>query len=474
VADYFKDTRYAKGIPVSRYSYVDPNRPINSFYDEVVRPDKFLNQFEKLNKYPGYQDSVRSFRTNRSVGPSTVSGKLLSNVPIIEELTETPKQDSGHEFDAVQHSIIPWNKWRDFTLNYDVSIGNAGPRTYRGPVFLSDIHQDNRQALGLSRNIGQDFSLFGEAPADVAPSWGTKAIQKCAPTKSNASIATALIELRDGLPKMPGRALKNARGFKDLTKVGPEEFLNYVFGLVPTIGDLRSLASGIVNQKKILDQFQRDNDKVVRRRYGFPVRSSDQSWSAWVPATRLSILPSNGSDYGPSSYDSDGILRGGPTVTRSFATRERIWFSGAFRYHLATTDSQWGRIERTSQLMAHLLGARLDFESMWAAMPWSWLVDWFSDVGDIVANASRAIYDGQLLQYGYVMCHTTHYNTYTFDDISNSKVKPSDLTTVYVTQRKQRVKATPYGFGLNPDSFSAQQWSILGALGLTKGVNRLP
>ena len=35
-------------------------------------------------------------------------------------------------------------------------------------------------------------------------------------------------------------------------------------------------------------------------------------------------------------------------------------------------------------------------------------------------------------------------------------------------ERKQRSVGSPFGFGLSPGDFSARQWSILAALGLTR------
>lgn len=476
MAGYYKDTRQSPGLPNIRVTRTDVGRPSLNVIDALVSPSDYLIGDVEVNmKYPGYRDSVYSYRTNRSSSGILNSGKLLSDVPIIESLDNQVKPDTGHEFDSVKHTMVPWNRWRTYSFDYDVVTGNAGRMHYSGPIaHFGFLTSAGYLGMASQRNV-DGASVFGPSIPDLAPSWGTKAIAKTQPTKSNASIATALIELRDGLPNMPGKALKNARGFTDLTKVGPDEFLNYVFGLVPALSDIRSLAVSIVNQKKILDQFQRDNDKVVRRRYGFPVQATQQTWTEQVVNAQWNILPGLGFNSATSRFDTEGLLQGqSHTAHRTLSKRDRIWFSGAFRYHLASTDSQWGRIERTSQLMAKLLGARLDAQSLWAAMPWSWLVDWFADVGDIIGNATHSILDGQLLQYGYVMCESTQNSTFTSDNLQfKNGLVMDNLTTAFVTQRKQRVKATPYGFGLNSDSFSAQQWAILGALGMTKSPKSL-
>jgi len=139
----------------------------------------------------------------------------------------------------------------------------------------------------------------------------------------------------------------------------------------------------------------------------------------------------------------------------------------------------FSRIERTSQIASKWLGARLDANAFWQAMPWSWFIDWLSDIGVLIQNGNAAALDGQVLQWGYLMKHTLITKTFTTDSqmIFRHPERVTrtigNLSTTFVTERKQRVKATPYGFGINPDSFSAQQWAILGALGLTRGPNKL-
>jgi hypothetical protein len=51
--------------------------------------------------------------------------------------------------------------------------------------------------------------------------------------------------------------------------------------------------------------------------------------------------------------------------------------------------------------------------------------------------------------------------------------KPVQLSQTFGTIQKIRRKATPYGFGLNPNTFSTRQWAIIAALGLTFGGNKL-
>jgi len=101
-------------------------------------------------------------------------------------------------------------------------------------------------------------------------------------------------------------------------------------------------------------------------------------------------------------------------------------------------------------------------------MPWSWAVDWFVDVGDILTNWTNWAIDGQVLLYGYIMEHKLHEKTYTYVGKTGfpGNVQPSGVKMVVET--KIRRQATPYGFGLSWDGFSARQIAILTALGLSR------
>lgn len=166
-------------------------------------------------------------------------------------------------------------------------------------------------------------------------------------------------------------------------------------------------------------------------------------------------------------------------VSLILRTTKKTWFSGAFRYHLNDGTDIFSRIDHTGQVAARLLGARLDPASLWQAMPWSWLLDWFVDIGDIISNATAISLDGQLLQYGYLMRTTTKEMIITTDapvenvSTGGNTNSVGNLTANFVFQRKERIRATPFGFGLNPNSFSAQQWAVLGALGMTKAPRSL-
>jgi len=298
-------------------------------------------------------------------------------------------------------------------------------------------------------------------------------------------LAVALAELRDGLPNIPGMALKNAKKIRDTHGSLGDEYLNLVFGWVPAIGDIKSILTAMVNAGKILNQYSRDSDHFVRRRMFFP----EEKTTTLYQGTGVTIMATPSSPGGDSSTipgrvtvsGSEGIkfTDGKGALSLVYTETKKTWFSGAFRYHLENGPDLFSRITNVSQQAGNLLGARLDPASLWQAMPWSWLIDWFVDIGDIIANGSSATFDGQVLQYGYLMQTTTRQATISTDAPvavrqSGGEFTPvGNLTTTFVSQRKDRIRATPFGFGLNPNSLSAQQWAVLGALGMTRAPKSL-
>lgn len=464
MSGFFEDHRPSMN---KRNMFCSVSRGYNAPKSKITKP---LNR--AFNQYfaDGAVDSVRSFRTGKGAMSDELY-RMLQN----KDYNVLGNGDIGHEFNTtkyyVSNAVTPFAKLRD---SY-----NGRDWTYDGPVgiFAPDVVGANSSTWNGVGSWGWTDDFYRPVPATL----GTKAIAAIAPTKSNANIAASLMELGGGFPKLIGSSLRKKKGTNQLGNAVGDEYLNLMFGWVPTLSDIKSIAVAMVNAPKIIGQYQRDADRVVRRRYYFPTEIENtfggNRVSNWRP-----ILASPGfdmSDYIGSTEMRSFQSRGDRTITATMQKETKTWFSGAFRYHLNMDDSTFGRIERTAQIAGKWLGVRPDLAAFWQVMPWSWFIDWFVDIGSIIENANHQALDGQVLQYGYLMRQTTVRRTYTtdapwyFQGDTGETVDIGHLTTTFVSQRKERVKATPFGFGLNPDSFSAQQWSILGALGLTKKPGKL-
>jgi hypothetical protein len=248
------------------------------------------------------------------------------------------------------------------------------------------------------------------------------------------------------------------------------EYLNVQFGWKPFVSDIKKIVKAVQNQSEILRQFQRDAGRVVRRKHGFP------------DVTTTSFLE-NSNNYSDclvgltGSAGDDFLTTPNRTrlVSREDTMVQKTWFSGAFQYAVPISDDVIGKLEAFEARANHLLGIRLTPDVLWELTPWSWLLDWVGTIGQSITTASLLQNDSLVIRYGYLMRHTVQQRTYRIQDLS-FKGQTNSLGTISHTLRresKERVRATPYGFGITPANFSPQQWAILGALGLTKSPRSL-
>jgi len=339
---------------------------------------------------------------------------------------------------------------------------------YRGPVVV--WHDDYFVKEEFQNDIASISLSNGELDA-----LGTTAIAKVLPTNPVSDLPTAIGELViDGLPGALGAAFARSR------RVTPDdisqEYLNYQFAISPFIRDMRAFGRATDKAKALIDEYRRKANKKIRRRYDFPVYSSTES-----------TVYSNGGGYGcflagPEQSNVSGFLRpvlgGWPgTRTDTYTKLRKVWFSGAFTYHIPSGSDFASRLSRSEAEMRHIFG-EISVDTAWNVLPYSWAADWISNAGDVIHNIASFARDGLVMPWGYVMeqCEfhgfakvegavfgNQHpdYPYYSFPDV---------ISTSWGAIQKRRRKATPFGFGLDPSGFTTRQWSILAALGVTRAM----
>lgn len=362
--------------------------------------------------------------------------------------------DNGHEFSTQKQDFTyPGCEkvvlWRD---DYIVpGTGKAGHLEYRGPL----------------RPQGSAIPTF---PTIVLPSnstlelQGSKIIGYVVPTASEAAAATFLGEIyRDGLPKIPG--LQSYRDKSLPYKKGSDEYLNYVFGVRPFKSDLQKMALAVKNATKILLQLRRDSDRVVRRSTKLdPTVTVTDKGTDSVSQSLLFLPGFNGASPPP-------MWSGLPSQRVTDIVNQQYSFSGAFTYHLAEAHSFLGKLEYYANQADHLLGIEINLETIWDLTRWSWLVDWFVDVGSFLNNVQLFHSNSLVMRYGYIMCHTTHTRQRTVRGLKAAALGGSSHDTLvsYATvEAKVRKRATPYGFGPTNANLTDAQWAIVSALGFSR------
>jgi len=307
----------------------------------------------------------------------------------------------------------------------------------------------------------------------TAPAWdinqanvvGSQFIRQTTPTAPSASLATAIGELYADkkIASFIGSATLSDK-LSVFQKAG-SEYLNVVFGWVPFVAELTRVLNAVSTSEKIISQFVRDSGKIVRRQRSWdpittqqPVRTFANRSLAWVVSA---------SYFEPSASKRSG------TLELREGTETQFSFSAAYTYYLDTGGDFFTDIKRFEQLANKLLGTRITPEVLWELVPFSWLVDWVASTGTFVSNYSSFNGDELVLKYGYVMRQQKHWQQWSLPGLTIGGKNLGTIVNATTSVRKSRRRSTPYGFGLNPNTFTGAQWAILAALGMTKAPNKL-
>lgn len=349
----------------------------------------------------------------------------------------------------------PWTKLdikldsfgQDVDLGYNVA-GNVN-NVFRGPLFANVTTTNLLGHASLSTSAGKSW-ISGQVPAGPSDSdlnaLGATAVSRVLPTAPAADLSVALGELiHDGLPSLPGRG-------EGAGNVG-SEYLNMQFAWSPTISDGESFIKAIREHDTILRQFVRNSGRLVRRRYDYPV---DRKVSV--------VVQDNASPGGFQLPTGQQVQLGKLTTTTRTVTKS--WFSGAFTYTLPKSA-----LGRTIAELDKVYGLVPGPSTAWNLTPWSWLVDWFSNAGDVMRNLDAFLTNGLIMPYGYIMSDIFEITESLWEGNArfNGTWKPLALSDYVVKRTRQRRQANPFGFGVSWDGLSVFQTSILAALGISRG-----
>jgi hypothetical protein len=118
------------------------------------------------------------------------------------------------------------------------------------------------------------------------------------------------------------------------------------------------------------------------------------------------------------------------------------------------------------------MGLDLTPSVVYRAIPWSWLVDWFSNVGDMIQNMEPGVADRVAAEYFYLIQEVNFTQTVevTGTYFPNIGDDPAAFTTLAIrnVHSYHRIAGSPFGFGLKQNDLTLGQLSILGALGMSR------
>lgn len=401
----------------------------------------------------------------RSTGHQLVDGRRLGNDPfhVYRELerpgTSRPLSGLAQEI-LGEPAMVPLT-WKlsfgrglygyDYTYDYDYPLPDVDP-----PPFGDYV-------LGLN-----DF--------------GTTAIERTRPGNPIASLGQFIGEIHD-LPQWPKILYHRSRYLRDIG----ENYLNIEFGWKPFISDIRKMYryTQVVNGRLL--QLIRDNGLPIRRTRK---EVSDETSTIYELYESHTPFGPYGPDVGRGTgFDARYYLTGPsfdlfgssmPGTARFKWSQQNVVetrFSGTFRYYVPDI----GSLRWTNAAKLALMGGDLSPSLVWEIMPWSWLFDWFANLGSIISNLSANAVENEVLSNAYVTKHilvrdkidvdvTWDYYHQPYPEL---EVFPGDGTVSYLHEKETKLRqpSNPFAFGTpwaDWSSFSYRQLALLAALGITR------
>lgn len=326
-------------------------------------------------------------------------------------------------------------------ISREQHLGWSGVGTiYRGGPANTSYEGSVAANLGMPDTIINGFR--------EPDGYGAEAFDKMKPTKPDFNALNFLYEFKD-IPQM-----LRARHQK-LADIG-SYYLALKFGWEPLLKDIVNLVNVQRGAQDRLKQLIRDNGRSVRRR----VTLFDNVLNKQVIT---------GSGYGAITPILDTWFYDyPPTFTDRHTHSDRCWASGRFKYHLppGPRDVNW-----TGKMLRKIYGVNPSPAVLWNAIPYTWLIDWFSNAGHIIANMDAGVADRLAADYCYIMREhkivSSREATAYFHTEDGRPVSVTSTSHGHVSY-KTRVPGSPFGFNISENSLTGMQLSILGALGLSR------
>jgi len=411
---------------------------------------------------------MMTFRTNRKTFPGISS---VTDVPLnvaepysyfetLEKLKEdnlkvrSPTMASGLTPDTGHTWSLKTYEFSGPATNWLTNDGSRNWVCQTAP--LPAINGSNSWwSEPLEHDLGQEgANLFGRA----------------VPSTGMFNLGQFLGELREGLPSILPKARSATKQYREFGS----QHLNIEFGWKPLLNDLQNLAKAFMAAQSALT----GEPQVTRRtRKGISDSNSSRNefttppgiYSSIVPRNFRDLVPAGSIEYGGNPLPSYYYGTTGPTSITT-TSEYSIRFVGQFYVLPKLTYSPDAYLERVGALM----DTNITPSVLWELAPWSWMADWFLNIGTMLNSYEGAVNSRILAQYAYVMedsttivkVHTPRANA-NYGFLSNPVYPGGD--SFFVSRSRRRVRANPFGYiGITGKPLSQEQLGILQALSLTK------
>lgn len=333
----------------------------------------------------------------------------------------------------------------DWTVSGSLSFGSSAPNLIGNYLSVSNdpsYFYQNSKSYPLPVTIdGKGSQLFA----------GTN------PTRPHVQLPVFLFELRE-IPMMlnqagaillgrSGKGSGKGRYYKYLSPAQRAASANlaYNFGWKPLVNDVKRM----FDFKDAFDKRQNEWNRL---------------YSSSGLRRRMSLGGNQASGDGPSTYGFPSYLT---TVASKYQSHNTYW--GTVKW-VPTAPSPYNSRPTPNDVRRMIFGLHSSqiIGNVWEAIPWSWLVDWFSNVGDVLqANQGRSMVRPQ---GGCIMVKQTsvNYHKMVSEEWGGPNYEVILTAGSYKYRKHYRFLANGSVTAYVPD-LSGTQLSILGSLALLKG-----
>jgi hypothetical protein len=376
------------------------------------------------------QPVARGRRYTEKVAISAFDGGTIGNHYVFEFLSDSTMPRPY----TVDHTLL----LEKTIVQPSVVSGSIdhGPALY-GKEFYSDFR---------FHPLSANESLFAFTAFDPA-AYKVKAMAAASPYRAKVSVPLFLFELREfpDMLRQIGRVLTRKYNAADVAG----GYLAYSFGWAPLVKDLMSLfdLTKAIEDRKAYFRRLESGTHVVRN-FGTTQVRTTSLYNTFLPALVTS---------------KNAI---GKHVGRLEET-QKVWatLNAKLREPLHMSAADLHSLSRNQ-----ILGLRFNPADFWEAIPWSWLIDYFLNIGDMLESSRAQV--GLKFSRINVMCtqkivvHTESTNVY-----SGLTVKPG---FVYRTRKSRYPYLDSRNILSRQPFFTGHMDAILSSLVTAKALKAMP
>lgn len=295
--------------------------------------------------------------------------------------------------------------------------------------------------------------------------YGATGWNRYKPLRPSVDLGLSLSEGRETVKMLANKASEFAYSWRtflynnhrikgsSLKRIG-NDWLSINFGWLPFVKDLKDTYDTYRGLNSYLEKLKRENGQwvhchgTVLKEIGGEelIKTKNVSYDRYA--------------FWPNLSGFSNLSSSSPGRALIYKTEQkRAWFSALMRYWIPDISApKW-------KLRAFGLD-KLTPSMAWELTPWSWLADYFSNAGDVIANLSSA--NEVVAKNACVMGRRTVAIRVEDTATASTYTLPRTVNFYYEYEVKARQQATPFGFSFTWDTLSPRQKAILAALGMSR------